>query len=269
MDDPHLLFTGAAGARARRLWNRIQRNFATLGTVAHVNFGKQLRDRTKYQKDVIRVASLKKIKGAYRPCYTGRNVGRYQLSWEGLACLDDQAARCGGCWDPERQNAKNKILTRQIGRFPEFAIDAAGHQCLNTVFMIGAKSTDVHPFYLLGLLNSRLLRAFWLQHFYDQRRTFPKIKGTYLKQLPIVTPHMDVKAERDRHDQMLQLVEGMLGLRERQASARTEHQKTVISRQIETADRQIDQLVYELYGLTEEEIRIVEEATSKELSSTP
>jgi hypothetical protein len=33
-------------------------------------------------------------------------------------------------------------------------------------------------------------------------------------------------------------------------------------RQIDATDRQIDRLVYELYGLTEEEIRIVEEATS-------
>jgi len=32
---------------------------------------------------------------------------------------------------------------------------------------------------------------------------------------------------------------------------------------IEHADRQIDQLVYELYGLTEDEIRIVEEATGE------
>ena len=32
---------------------------------------------------------------------------------------------------------------------------------------------------------------------------------------------------------------------------------------IETTDRQIDQLVYELYGLTDEEIRIVEEATGR------
>ncbi|NIA12168.1 MAG: hypothetical protein GWP10_21225 [Nitrospiraceae bacterium] len=32
-------------------------------------------------------------------------------------------------------------------------------------------------------------------------------------------------------------------------------------RQIDTTDKQIDQLVYELYGLTDEEIRIVEEAT--------
>ena len=38
-------------------------------------------------------------------------------------------------------------------------------------------------------------------------------------------------------------------------------EKDQLRRQIEATDRQIDQLVYELYGLTDEEIRIVEEAT--------
>jgi hypothetical protein len=41
-------------------------------------------------------------------------------------------------------------------------------------------------------------------------------------------------------------------------AARTEHEKTTLQRQIDATDKQIDQLVYELYGLTEEEIRIVE-----------
>ena len=41
-------------------------------------------------------------------------------------------------------------------------------------------------------------------------------------------------------------------------AARTPTQRTVIQRQIELTDRQIDQLVYELYGLTDEEIKIVE-----------
>jgi len=41
--------------------------------------------------------------------------------------------------------------------------------------------------------------------------------------------------------------------------ARTAPDKTAIERQIAATDKQIDQLVYELYGLTEEEIRIVEE----------
>jgi len=44
-------------------------------------------------------------------------------------------------------------------------------------------------------------------------------------------------------------------------AVRTEHEKIAIQRQIEAGDRQIDKLVYDLYGLTDEEIRIVEEAT--------
>jgi hypothetical protein len=46
------------------------------------------------------------------------------------------------------------------------------------------------------------------------------------------------------------------------AAARTSHEKTALQRQIEATDGQIDRLVYELYGLTEEEIGIVE-AVSK------
>ena len=38
----------------------------------------------------------------------------------------------------------------------------------------------------------------------------------------------------------------------------TQSKKTRLQREIEATDRQIDQLVYELYGLTEEEIKIVE-----------
>jgi hypothetical protein len=55
----------------------------------------------------------------------------------------------------------------------------------------------------------------------------------------------------------------MLELHERLAGARVERERAVIGRQIEATDRQIDRLVYELYGLTEDEIKIVEEATSR------
>jgi hypothetical protein len=43
-------------------------------------------------------------------------------------------------------------------------------------------------------------------------------------------------------------------------SARIERERTVIQHQIEAIDRQIDRLVYELYGLTDIEISLVEEA---------
>ena len=50
-------------------------------------------------------------------------------------------------------------------------------------------------------------------------------------------------------------------MHKRLAAAKTGHEKTVLQRQINTTDRQIDRLVCELYDLTDEEIRIVEEAT--------
>ena len=70
---------------------------------------------------------------------------------------------------------------------------------------------------------------------------------------------MDDKAH---HDRMVALVDGMLALHKQLANVRAGHKRTVIQRQIEATDRQIDNLVYELCGLTEDEIKIVDEALS-------
>jgi len=58
---------------------------------------------------------------------------------------------------------------------------------------------------------------------------------------------------------MVQLVDQMLEGKRQLASARTERDKTFYDNKCATLDRQIDQLVYELYDLTPEEIAIVEE----------
>jgi hypothetical protein len=57
---------------------------------------------------------------------------------------------------------------------------------------------------------------------------------------------------------MERLVERMLALHQQRAAAKTEHEQTTLQRQIDATDREIDRLVYELYGLTEEEVRVVE-----------
>jgi hypothetical protein len=50
----------------------------------------------------------------------------------------------------------------------------------------------------------------------------------------------------------------MLDLNKKLQEARLEQEKTMLSRQIEATDGAIDKLVYELYGLTAEEIAVVE-----------
>jgi hypothetical protein len=67
-------------------------------------------------------------------------------------------------------------------------------------------------------------------------------------------------AEKSRHDALVGFVQQMQELHRQLNSAKTAHEQTVIQRQIDATDRQIDRLVYELYGLTEKEIKIVEAA---------
>jgi len=255
---PYALFTGGSGRTLSRLWRRLERENVPLGKVAKVNFGKQLRHRAIYTRDVIDVASVNSVPRYYRPCYGGKDITRYGLTWGKHACLDSNVARCGGCWDSDAQNAKNKLLTRQIGQFPAFALDERGFQCLNTLFMVNVFEGGPDPVYLMGILNSRLLRCFWIENYYDRRRTFPKIKGTYLKKMPIHRLAPGDAHDIAKHDRMVSLVNSMIGLNKENAAAKSEAQRTVIQRQIDATDAEIDRLVYDLYGLTEEEIAIVE-----------
>ncbi|MBN1137746.1 MAG: Eco57I restriction-modification methylase domain-containing protein [Anaerolineae bacterium] len=115
--------------------------------------------------------------------------------------------------------------------------------------------------YMLGVINSRLL-SFCLA------LTTNRFRGGYfavnkqaLEQLPIRTIDFNDPADVARHDRMVALVETMLELHKKLNDARTPQASRLLQQQIELTDRQIDALVYELYGLSEEEIAIVESSS--------
>jgi hypothetical protein len=252
--EQHALFTSGITNPASHLWDRLAAKCQPLGDFADVNFGKQLRDRKKFLRDVIEVTSRKAIPRTHVACVTGKDIEPYLLTWSRLACLNDTVAQSGGCWDETKHEAKGKLLTRQIGRFPSFAFDDAGYHCLNTIFMVTVREPkQTEPKYLLGILNSKLLRALWTGRFYDQRQTFPKIKGTYLKELPIAFD----SADKARHENLVLLVDKLLGLMPK-LRVTTDSEKTTLQNAVTTTDTEINRLVYELYGLTKEEIKIVE-----------
>jgi hypothetical protein len=83
----------------------------------------------------------------------------------------------------------------------------------------------------------------------------------YIEKLPICTITFSDPTDKSRHDRMVKSIEQMLSLHKQLAAAKTPDDKTRIQRQIDATDQQIDHLVYELYGLKQEEIQIVEEGT--------
>lgn len=259
LDSESALFTGPKDDDLRRIITNLEDGNLTIGDIANVNFGKQLRDRKKYESDVISVANIDDIEQPYKACYTGKNIKRYNLEWEGLACLDIESARMGGCWDSDKQNARNKILTPQIGKWPEFALDTLGYQCLNTMFMIGLKDDSLSPSYLIGLLNSNVIRVIWFSQYYDKRGTYPKIKGSYLKKLPI--PSSSGQIYLDMQQKIAQLAEKVIDLNIRLKNAKISGEKKHIHQEIISCERGIDQMVYRLFKLSQEEITLIEAAT--------
>ncbi|MGA9405909.1 MAG: restriction endonuclease subunit R, partial [Bacteroidota bacterium] len=107
--------------------------------------------------------------------------------------------------------------------------------------------------------NSRLLS--WLYPLTSNKivkENFPRLSVGDLKQLPIRAIDFAKPEEKKMHDDLVSLVDKMLDLHKQIEKASFDSEKEPIARQINATDKKIDQLVYQLYGLTEEEIKIVE-----------
>jgi len=112
--------------------------------------------------------------------------------------------------------------------------------------------------YLLGLLNSRLLYWSLEQTSNIFRGGWITCTKQYFGELPVRIPDTKEPREKNLHDRTISLVQRMLDLHKQLAAAKIPDEKTRIQRQIDATDKQIDKLVYDLYSLTEEEIKIVE-----------
>lgn len=83
----------------------------------------------------------------------------------------------------------------------------------------------------------------------------------HIEGIPLVPAAPASLSSRSVHQRLEKLVEQMLAFHSHTA-ARTPQEQTAVRRQIAATDREIDRLVYELYGLNDDEICIVEESTA-------
>jgi len=158
----------------------------------------------------------------------------------------------------------SKILVPDIAERASFALDEKGEYAFTSGYgIVFQQKVAESPKYFLGLLNSKVLHLYLMNVTTPLQNGFFRYFTQYLEQLPIRPINFSDPADKSRHDRMVKLVERMLALLKQLAAAKIEHEKTALQRQIEATDRQIDALVYELYGLTAEEIKIVEGADAE------
>jgi hypothetical protein len=135
------------------------------------------------------------------------------------------------------------------------------NQSVQSLILKDNQQSQIGLLYILGVLNSRLLSWYFRNvNSVARRDDFPKIIIQQTREMPLPEMELSSPNKKAAHDTIAQLAEQMLSLHKQLAAARTPQDQTVLQRQIDASDRQIDQLVYELYGLSDAEIKIVEAA---------
>ncbi len=154
---------------------------------------------------------------------------------------------------------KTKILGVITGDRIALAIDDKQTFATDGLYLFGVHD-DCNPLWLMGILNSNLFTFVYRLLALESGRVLAQVKPTVLNQLPIrVIDHAN-KTDQAAHDKLVALVERMLALHQQLSAAKTPQDTTLLQRQITTTDKQIDQLVYALYDLTDEEIALIEKA---------
>ena len=192
----------------------------------------------------------------------GRDIGRYSLRWSG------EWLKYGPWLGAPREPHFFKgprLLFREIPgkdkRIQATLVDKEiyyhGHS------ITPAKLHDSCPVdlrFLLGVANSRItswIGGITLPNF--GKNIFPKLNPKDVKNLPVPRIDLNNPTDKSNHDKIVSLIDSMLTMQKQLSTSNSVAQTSIIQRQIDTTDTEIDRLIYELYRLTEEEIAIAED----------
>jgi len=206
----------------------------------------------------------------------------YPFAWQYLQ--DNQSileSRERGKWKHEKwyafgrtQNLNEmeqvKIITPSIAQFTSFVLDTTDYN-----YFVGSgggggggygvvlhdQSLKSYNF-VLGILNSKLIDWYVKLISTPFRGGYYAYNRQYIEKIPICTIDPSNPEDVTKHDKVVSLVKQMLELHKKLGGAKLSNEKEMIQRRIDATDSEIDRLVYDLYGLTDEEIKIVEGSCS-------
>jgi type I restriction-modification system DNA methylase subunit len=198
----------------------------------------------------------------YKKLLAGNDVTRYGVKWNGDSWISY------GSWlgaaREQRFFTSRRILVKQIIDWTSKRIWAALtdeelYNTQNAFNLLPRRGCD--PEYLLGILNSKLMTYYHRKRYLDEfKMRFQKILIRDCRRLPIREIDEEDKSEVKLRKDLVGAVRQVMSLHGELERARTTQERTVIGRHLASVDREIDRLVYRLYGLDGSEIEVVENA---------
>jgi hypothetical protein len=135
-----------------------------------------------------------------------------------------------------------KLMMKRVGIYPNVCYDETGIAGLDTIYTIRLLTKSYSPLYVMGLLNSKLIGVVFRKRVPLKGNVFPEFRIFDLnQQIPIK------KATSSQQQQIIDVVNEILAAKQANPNADTIPQ-----------EQEIDRIVYHLYGLTYDEVLIID-----------
>lgn len=183
------------------------------------------------------------------PFLAGEDIGRYNIVFGGRYIRKKSVRK-------ELDKYLNqKIMIRQLGNEINATLDDKGEfVTIQSVYNL-LKPKRFSLKFLLGILNSKTIN-FYYKLVFGSKQLFPRILIENIRQLPIKA------ASQSEQEPIIKLVDRMLDINKElnKLGDKQTSERQKLEEEMQRTDRQINELVYKLYGITEEEKKIIEES---------
>jgi len=237
------------------IFSKLKSTGVSFGDWFEIQRGIQPYSRSKHTEQQIKSKFLhasQPLTTQYLPELQGNELARYWTDGERKSFIrySDEIASTRAL---KMFQGKRLVIRRLLTRKFRLQVSIATETMITTDNVLNAipVNDNTNTVFALGILNSKLLSWLYVStSMIAQKDDFPQVHISALKSLPIPV------ANNIQQARMVSLVERMLALHKQ--SPRTPQEQEMVKREIESTDKGIDRLVYELYGLSEDEIKIVE-----------
>lgn len=244
------------------LREKIEKDTIPLERLALVKFGIKIYETGKgnpsqkasFAKDRVFESDYQKD-SSYHPYLEGKDVFPYRIDYKNRWLK--YGANLAAARDPQLFEGQ-RILVRRIVGNTLISTFTDKDFVTSQLLQIVKPHQEYISKSLLGILNSKLIAFYFRKKYNRQDKTFPEIRIYELASLPIKGIDINGKFQNEVLAQITQNVDTILQLNEEKHAATSPDKIEQLNQRIAYTDEKINKLVYELYGLSEEEIGIVE-----------
>ncbi|MBW6461282.1 MAG: N-6 DNA methylase, partial [Bacteroidales bacterium] len=225
---------------SKRLFSKMEKSSVLMGSLVEMSKGMVVKNRQKVLLDNPVTDSI--------PFLLGNCMSRYSYFYDKYAIYNELEI-VGGTRDLAKHKSIPRLLIRRTGNTLCSAYSEKPELVESTIYML--RSENVNLKYLLGLVNSKLFSFYLSKRLITNTQGFPQVLMGQLEKLPIKITKENNQVE------IIKLVDQIIALKSQITLTTLPSYRDQIQRAIDHAERRIDEMVYELYELTEEEIAII------------